>query len=189
VSTGVRELSRLFQGFYRDRVLSLLRVLSRAPQVGKSKVFLRQAAYEQLERLRNAKLRAAATTLSSRQRGRAALQSYRSTLRGCAVLQRAVRVLAARRAAAAARTLRRSATAVQAGWRGRGGRRAARTLRCLRAATRLAAWARGRQPRRALLKQRWAAVACQCRRRVRAAKLAAAARRRAAKDFGNVQVE
>jgi len=37
--------------------------------VGRSKVFLRQHAYEQLERLRNGKLREAATSISAAARG------------------------------------------------------------------------------------------------------------------------
>jgi hypothetical protein len=58
-----------------------LQVLS--VQVGRTKVFLRQTAYEQLERLRNGMLRGSATKISAMARRRSCYKTYAAAKKVC----------------------------------------------------------------------------------------------------------
>jgi len=158
-------------------------------QVGRTKVFLRQSAYEQLERLRNGKLRGAATKISSAARRRSCMKSFIVTKKIAAKLQKAIRVKIAKRKVAIARGRRRSALFLQCVYRMMVAKKKVLLIRKHNASTKLSSWYRSLKPKREFNKIKSALIALQCKRRMIKAKIVIKERRLDAKKLGNIQTE
>uniref|UniRef100_A0A7S2Y0D6 Myosin motor domain-containing protein n=1 Tax=Fibrocapsa japonica TaxID=94617 RepID=A0A7S2Y0D6_9STRA len=178
-------------------------------QLGKTKVFLRKEAYEQLESRRSYRMGVAAVKMQAFFRGRLGRQMFMKNKYMALLIQCAVRSFIARRVTQGRREQRaslrlqtrmrafyhasryRKALAVvrfgQSRWRGRFGREQALELLKQRRATRLQAWARCRAQRNRYQTVQAKLVVLQCFFRCRKARWTVKEIRRSARDIGNLQ--